>query len=331
MPDSQDQLDAQESISVDAVPKEGKSNQEILQEDTRDVPFDAIRIEESTNPRTGLNRQVVNEYAEQMKAGEVFPPVVLFTMDGRVHWIGDGFHRVHAAMQLGTTVRARVCRGGPRDALLHALGANRSHGLRLTNKDKRNVVTIALTDPEWGKWSDRKIAKKCGVSNMTVGRIREELIRNGTITVTSCSESDERRYVDRFGNTTTMKVEKAKHDAEGEESTADVDVVAGLTDEDLGDLAGKVDGSDANGASDPVLDDRSLEKYVRQPYAAVLKAGIIIKKEYNQNAQTHAAECFRHLLNDAKHVNEFIRVMDVELLDEFLKEEPWVVYEPWKQ
>ena len=32
-----------------------------------------------------------------------------------------------------------------------------------------------LNDDSWSKWSDRKIARQCGVSDMTVGRLREEL------------------------------------------------------------------------------------------------------------------------------------------------------------
>lgn len=149
-----------------------------------------IRMDGGTQPRADINDAVVHEYAEAMTAGATFPPVVVFH-DGTDHWLADGFHRVRAALYLGqATIDADVRQGTRRDAILHSVGANAVHGLRRTNEDKRRAVELLLTDPEWSRWSDRRIALQCGVDQKTVlrlrGRLSEELpqMANPTRTVT---------------------------------------------------------------------------------------------------------------------------------------------------
>lgn len=69
--------------------------------------------------------------------------------------------------------------GGLRDAILHSVGANATHGLRRTNADKRRAVAILLEDdlvsidPETGNpWSNREIARRCAVDETLVRRLR---------------------------------------------------------------------------------------------------------------------------------------------------------------
>ncbi len=59
--------------------------------------------------------------------------------------------------------------------MLHAAGANSSHGLRRTHADKRRCVLALLADPEWAAWSDRELARRCGVHHELVGRLRREV------------------------------------------------------------------------------------------------------------------------------------------------------------
>lgn len=59
-----------------------------------------------------------------------------------------------------------------RDAILFSVGVNSSHGLRRTNADKRRSVMRLLDDAEWSTWSDREIARRCGVSQPFVGNLR---------------------------------------------------------------------------------------------------------------------------------------------------------------
>lgn len=123
-----------------------------------------------TQSRVAVSPEVVIEYAERMRAGDVFPPVVVFH-DGTRYHLADGFHRVLATERAGLgAVEVDVRKGTRQDALLYSIGANATHGLRRTNADKRHCVELALA--EWPRWSDRRIAKACGVDDKTVGAVR---------------------------------------------------------------------------------------------------------------------------------------------------------------
>lgn len=169
-----------------------------------------IDINDDTQPRASLDRDVIKEYAHALEHGAVFPPVVLF-FDGDRYWIGDGFHRVHATITAGKTlVRAVVETGTKRDAILHGAGANATHGLRRTNEDKRRAVRRLLEDEEWSRWSDREIARRCKVDHKTVGKLRRD--------VTGDFPSDERVYSTKHGTVATMDTAKIGKAREPEES-----------------------------------------------------------------------------------------------------------------
>ncbi|WP_299403243.1 ParB/RepB/Spo0J family partition protein [Acaryochloris sp. IP29b_bin.148] len=139
------------------------------------VEIAKIRMDGGTQPRAKLFEEVVADYAEDMKRGAKFPPVIIY-YDGKEYWLADGFHRVRAKEAIGREeVTAEVHPGTQRDAVLHSVGANAAHGLRRTNADKRRAVNRLVRDHEWRKWSDREIARRCGVSHGFVGVIRAEL------------------------------------------------------------------------------------------------------------------------------------------------------------
>lgn len=134
-----------------------------------------IRVNGGTQSRATLDRAVVSDYAEAVRDGAAFPPIVVF-FDGSSYWLADGFHRYEAysAAQV-YDVPADVRQGTQRDAILFSVGANASHGLRRTNDDKRRAVLTLLNDPEWAAWSDREIARQCGVGNKFVGDVRKTI------------------------------------------------------------------------------------------------------------------------------------------------------------
>jgi ParB-like chromosome segregation protein Spo0J len=139
---------------------------------------------------------IVAEYAEAMQAGDAFPPVVVF-YDGETYWMADGHHRGEAAKQVGhTTIRAEVREGDEREARFYAAGANRTHGLRRDLRDKERAVRVLLGDEEWRQWSDREIARHCGVSHPLVGKLRRQMLTGNV--------SSERTYRTKYGTVTTM-------------------------------------------------------------------------------------------------------------------------------
>ena len=135
-----------------------------------------IRLDGGTQPRAKIDTDVVTDYAERLDSGDEFPPVEVFH-DGACYWLADGFHRYHAnAKAEKKSLRCNVRKGTVRDAILFSCGANISHGVRRTNKDKRQVVETLLADAEWVKYSDRKIADICCVSHPFVADVRSQVV-----------------------------------------------------------------------------------------------------------------------------------------------------------
>jgi len=56
--------------------------------------------------------------------------------------------------------------------VLYSCGANTKHGFRRSPGDTQRAVLRLLDDGEWCKWSDRKIAETCRVSQQFVSRLR---------------------------------------------------------------------------------------------------------------------------------------------------------------
>lgn len=158
-----------------------------------------IRIDGGTQQRAHIDDAVVDEYAQAMKSGASFPPVVVF-YDGTTYWLADGFHRYLAAKRAGLeAICEKVETGSQRDAILYSLGANGRHGLRRTNADKRKAVETMLRDPEWSKWSDNEIARQCAVNQTTVSAHRRSLAEN-----LSDSTGATRKYTTKHGTEAVM-------------------------------------------------------------------------------------------------------------------------------
>ena len=158
--------------------------------------IELISIDKGTQSRVAISQETVDDYARQMEDGAKFPPVVVFT-DGVEHYLADGFHRYFANRKLQrTTISVDIVKGTLREAVLHSLKANREHGLRPTNEDKRKGVMSMLTDPEWKIWADREVARHCGVSHVFVAKLRKELA-GGLVQTT-------RKFKGKGGNVSTF-------------------------------------------------------------------------------------------------------------------------------
>lgn len=155
-----------------------------------------IRIDGETQSRAEINNEVVAEYAEALTEGEKFPPVIVF-FDGVSYWLADGFHRRHAHEKIGALdIAAEVRDGTQLAARIFSHGANKNHGLRRTNADKKKAVLGMLRDaPEW---SDNRIAKHVGVHHSTVGEYRRSLAELAS------DEPQPRTYTTKHGTEAVM-------------------------------------------------------------------------------------------------------------------------------
>ena len=173
-----------------------------------------IRIDGGTQTRVKLIQEKVDEYAELMKDGIKFPPVVVF-YDGKDYWMSAGFHRYFGNRKIGnTTIECEVIEGTVRDAKLYAYGANK-HGLPHSPEENRLIVLELLKDPEWCTWTNAQIAKHIGISAMTVGRIKK---------ANEVVEPEEKTYVNKHGQESKIKTKNLGKKKETKRPTTKPDV-----------------------------------------------------------------------------------------------------------
>ena len=183
-----------------------------------ELPVAQLTFDSDVQCRESIQMGVVAEYKESLASGVTFPPLVVF-FDGKTNWVADGFHRGHAYRETGTvTCPCDVRQGTKRDAILYACGANASHGLKRTDKDKRRAVLTLLKDSEWSKWANTEIARRSGVSEGTVRNIKQEL--SSQITKIEPTQDEPRKAIrngkeyeintSNIGKTKTEKPEVAK-------------------------------------------------------------------------------------------------------------------------
>ncbi len=186
----------------------------------KNLPISQIRRDGGTQPRAKISREVIAEYASDMARGDQFPPVTVF-QDGKNVWLVDGFHRVAAALKNGDRqISAEVHKGDKRDAILFSVGVNADHGWRRTTDDKRISVKHLLAYPDWAKWSDREIGRRCDVDHKTVASIRKSHWGISPVT-------NERTYTTKHGTQATMNTanigkSEPSSDPEPDETTTNV-------------------------------------------------------------------------------------------------------------
>jgi hypothetical protein len=146
-----------------------------------------ITVDRELQMRAEAKPEIVAEYAAAYKAGAKLPPLTIFYDGCSKRWLADGFQRYEAAkIAHEKIVHCEEFKGTRRDALLHAIGANGTHGARRTNADKRKAVLALLADTEWVKWSNREIAQRAKVSSTFVDGVKSENGIRGGANV--CSE-----------------------------------------------------------------------------------------------------------------------------------------------
>jgi hypothetical protein len=171
-----------------------------------------ITVDADLQCRAEVDEATVTDYAGRMKAGDAFPPLVVFDVDGQCLLV-DGWHRHPAALKAGLTeFPVEVHQGTRNDALRYALQANATHGLPRTNRDKRRAVALAVD--EFPKDSDRAIADLCKVSHVFVGNIRREL-ETVTSSVTRLGRDGKKRKLPKKRSLSDAKPRKPTNPQSG--------------------------------------------------------------------------------------------------------------------
>jgi len=184
------------------------------------LPLKKIRLDGGTQTRARIHEGIIEDYAEDMKSGAPFPPLIVFH-DGKDHWLADGFHRWGAAMALKLdSIECEIRQGTLKDAQWYSFSANKTNGMRRTNDDKVRAAKAALRHS--ADRSDTEIAEHVGVAVSMVCKYRAALEEAGEIRKDAhlfsenrcASEADAHdaepghpaRVVTRKGKTYQMKV-----------------------------------------------------------------------------------------------------------------------------
>lgn len=131
-----------------------------------------VTVDQRLQLRGETDENMVDEYANLIADGAVFPPPVVY-FDGETRWLSDGFTR-YAAYKLAGKAGAKfeIRKGSWDDAFRHSMSSNLTNGNRPTNKHKHFAVVATLAHPIFGQWSDREIAIGCGTSHTFVADMR---------------------------------------------------------------------------------------------------------------------------------------------------------------
>lgn len=130
-----------------------------------------LTFDQSVYPRSKPNTHTVERYADAMRAGDVFPPIVVETGTNK---IVDGVHRWKAAKLLledGKGFDGMIAvefRGVPENipTKLYAASLSARHGDRLSNGDCKSLARELVTDnPEFNTVT---LSKYLGLSDETV-------------------------------------------------------------------------------------------------------------------------------------------------------------------
>lgn len=138
-------------------------------------------VEDPTvQPRVKCDEKTIEKYCATMKDGIRLDPVKVYASEDESgkFVIVDGAHRKAAAILAGLKeLDALVYKLTPADAFLAAVQANKNDRLNFTDADRRHAVRQMLANEGTKDWTDARIAATVGVAGRTVGRYRQELIK----------------------------------------------------------------------------------------------------------------------------------------------------------
>jgi len=160
------------AVDSQAKSRKGTENPELLAK--KSILISSVRVEESCHIRD-FDEATVKEYQRLIEdGGEMDPIDVIEEEDGEfAYYLTAGNNRIEAHKRAGyTKIQANIWRADHTQALIQAIESNSRHGLKLTGHQKREAVRMCLNDKTIRRWSDRRIARTCGVSPQIVQEVR---------------------------------------------------------------------------------------------------------------------------------------------------------------
>lgn len=150
------------------------------------VAIDAIDLEAKTQTRRKNDKARIARYADAMRGGEKFRPVVLIELASGKRVIADGWHRVLAAIEAGIIeITAVIIRGSEELARAISGAFNSRHGLNYSASEEKNRAVAAIEKHKVallaGKISCRAIARIEGLTHTAINKYKPLVLGGPTL------------------------------------------------------------------------------------------------------------------------------------------------------
>ena len=108
---------------------------------TQIVKIGDLIFDEDLYPRMKVGWLTAYQYAQAMKAGSVFPPILVGKHEGKLYVV-DGWHRIEAKRILGEEFIQAIVKeyASEKDIFLDAIKANVAHGRPLSVQEKVRLI-----------------------------------------------------------------------------------------------------------------------------------------------------------------------------------------------
>ncbi len=200
------------------------------------ISLDEILEDDSLQIRDGVDSSLVHTYQNLMKSNGQLGTLDVFPVGSGKYLLANGWHRLKAADELGwPEIDCNVRKGGRREAVLFAAGANAKHGRPFNREEKRRAVRTLFADDEYFNWSDARIARHCGVVRTTVGTYRDVYINEqgqknaskaagSSVSLSKLDSEKPRQRIDKHGRESTISTTNIgrKPQTQAEKNLADL-------------------------------------------------------------------------------------------------------------
>lgn len=140
---------------------------------THTIPVESVVFDAKIYPRAVYSAATVDQYADALEAGDVFPPIILEPDTNRLF---DGFHRWQAYKKLGRTDIEAVYRETPSGIPPKLFSASLSvkHGDRIKGEELRRIAREIITNDS--TFNINTVSKFLGVSRQTAGNWVRDIV-----------------------------------------------------------------------------------------------------------------------------------------------------------
>lgn len=140
---------------------------------THTISLDAVVFDAKIYPRSVHSASTIDQYADALEAGDVFPPIVLEPDTNRLY---DGFHRWQAYKKLGREEIEVTYREAPTGVPEKLFSASLSvkHGDRIKGEELRRIAREIITKD--AAFNINTVARLCGVTRQTVANWVRDIV-----------------------------------------------------------------------------------------------------------------------------------------------------------